>query len=182
MNEGLSHYIKASILNGSLKGLSLHGIQPTVSHSQFVDDTMMMGSPTTEEARKIWDILQDFSEASGTSINAKKYQIFFFNTPQPSRSTSLTFSDFHRSSLSSKYLGIPLIDNSQHNSSWKSLIRSLTKCLASWTFRSFNLVGCLVLLNSVLQVFPIYLFLTLATPKYVQTLLGHTKEILLAGY
>lgn len=103
-------------------------------------------------------------------------------TPQPSRSTSLTFSDFHRSSLSSKYLGIPLIDNSQHNSSWESLIQSLTKCLASWTFRSFNLVGCLVLLNSVLQVFPIYLFLTLATPKYVQTLLGHTKEILLAGY
>jgi hypothetical protein len=50
MVEGLSCYIKASILNGSLQGLSLHGIQPTVSHSQFVDDTMMMGSPTTKEA------------------------------------------------------------------------------------------------------------------------------------
>jgi hypothetical protein len=78
----LSHYIKASIVDGSLQGLPLHGIHPVASHSQFVDDTMMMGSPTTKEALKISSILRDFNEASGyTSINTEKSQIFFFNTP-----------------------------------------------------------------------------------------------------
>jgi hypothetical protein len=64
MAKGLSHYIKASITNGSLQGLPLHEIQFVVSHSQFVDDTMMMGSPTTKEAPNIHSLLNDFSEAS----------------------------------------------------------------------------------------------------------------------
>jgi hypothetical protein len=39
MAEGLGRYIKASVENGSLKGLPLHNLQPAASHSQFVDDT-----------------------------------------------------------------------------------------------------------------------------------------------
>ena len=50
-----------------------HGIHPPLSHTQFVDDTMLMASPTLKEAHKLKTILDDFSEASGTSINEKKY-------------------------------------------------------------------------------------------------------------
>jgi hypothetical protein len=52
MDEGLSCYIKASIANDSLHSFPLHGIQPSVSINQFVDDTMMMGSPNAREALK----------------------------------------------------------------------------------------------------------------------------------
>jgi hypothetical protein len=45
MAEGLGRYIKASIQNGSLQGLHLHGLQPTTSHNQFVDDTMLLEHP-----------------------------------------------------------------------------------------------------------------------------------------
>jgi hypothetical protein len=57
MAEGLGHYITASIADGSLQGLPLHGLQPTASHSQFVDDTMLMGTPTAQEAIKLKSIL-----------------------------------------------------------------------------------------------------------------------------
>jgi hypothetical protein len=50
------------------------------SHQQFVDDTMLMGIPTIREAQAIKKVLSDFMEASRTSINQGKSQIFFFNT------------------------------------------------------------------------------------------------------
>jgi hypothetical protein len=64
MVEGLGRYIKASIENGSLQGLPLHGLQTVASHSQFVDDTMLLNTPTGHEANKLSSILNDFSEAS----------------------------------------------------------------------------------------------------------------------
>jgi hypothetical protein len=48
MVEGLGCYIKASIQNGSLQGLPLHGLQPATSHNQFVDDTLLMNTPTVQ--------------------------------------------------------------------------------------------------------------------------------------
>jgi hypothetical protein len=55
-------------------------VSPPISHSQFVDDTLMMGSPTVKEAHSFLSILQTFSEASGLDFNKDKSQIFFFNT------------------------------------------------------------------------------------------------------
>jgi hypothetical protein len=72
MEEGLGRYIKAAVLEGSLKGLPLHNIQPAPSHSQFVDDTLLLNSPTAREAFKLNSILSDFSEASGMVLNLEK--------------------------------------------------------------------------------------------------------------
>ena len=78
--EDLGRYIKASIQNGSLQGLPLHGLQPTASHSQFFDETLLMNTPTMQESNKLRSILYDFSEASGTTFNLAKSKVFFFNT------------------------------------------------------------------------------------------------------
>jgi hypothetical protein len=66
MDEGLGRYINASVEDGSLKGLSLHNLQPKSYHSQFVDDTFMMNTPTAQEDKKLKNILTKFSEALGT--------------------------------------------------------------------------------------------------------------------
>jgi hypothetical protein len=57
MAEGLGHYITASIEEGSLQGLPLHGLQPVASHSQFVDDTMLMNTPTAHGSHQTQVIL-----------------------------------------------------------------------------------------------------------------------------
>jgi len=46
--EGLGHYLKALVEEGSLKGLPLHNIQHAPSHNQFVDDSVLMNTPTTQ--------------------------------------------------------------------------------------------------------------------------------------
>jgi exonuclease III len=167
MAEGLSRTIHAALENNLLTGLPLHGISPPISHSQFVDDTLLMGSPTAREANSLKEILQTFSDASGLECNKDKSQIFFFNTPPPIQHHISEILGFNRSSLPSKYLGIPLIDNALRNSSWENLLSSFSKRLSSWTFRALNLPSRLILLKAILQALPIYAFSVLAAPRFV---------------
>jgi exonuclease III len=167
MAEGLSRSIQAALRNNLLTGLPLHGLSPPISHSQFVDDTLLMGSPTAREANALSEILQLFSDASGLECNKDKSQVFFFNTPLPIQLHISEILGFTRSSLPSKYLGLPLIDNALKNSSWEHLLSSFSKRLSSWTFRALNLPSRLVLLKAVLQALPIYAFSVLAAPRPV---------------
>ena len=43
MEEGLGRTIHANFLKGNLKGLNLHRGDPTCTHEQFVEDTLLMG-------------------------------------------------------------------------------------------------------------------------------------------
>ena len=120
MVEGLGHYTKTSIENGSLQGLSLHGIQPTTSHGQFVDDTILMNTPMAQESNKLNSILSEFSEAIGTSFNLAKSHLFFFNTPkdvQQHVSQLLSTLVYY---LPNHYLGLPLFNSEARNLSWDS--------------------------------------------------------------
>jgi hypothetical protein len=164
MVEGLGRYIKTSIQNGSLQGLPLHGLELVASHSQFVDDTLLMNTPTVQEAIKLSSILSDFSKASGTTFNLTKSQLFFFNTPLAIQHHLSQILNTHVCTLPSRYMELPLTDSAARNISWDSLLLSITNRLSNWTFRSLNLPARIVLLKSVLQAIPTYLFSALASP------------------
>jgi hypothetical protein len=85
MAEGLGCYLKASVLEGTLKGLPLHNLQLAPSHSQFVDDTLLLNTPTAQEATKLNSILTDFADASGMALNLDKSKLYFFNFPKNSK-------------------------------------------------------------------------------------------------
>jgi hypothetical protein len=165
--EGLGCYIKSAVLEGSLKGLPLHNIQPTPSHSQFVDDTLLMNSPTVREANKLNSILSDFTEASGMTLNLDKSKLYFFNTPAAVQIHISRLLGIPKSSLPSNYLGIPLTGAAARSISWDNLLLSISNRLRNWTFRPLNIAARLVLLKSVLQTLPTYLFTALAAPKQV---------------
>jgi hypothetical protein len=135
---------------------------------------MMTGASTVEEAHCILSILNDFSETSCTTINTKKSKILFFNTPRAIQSHITHFLGFTRISPTSKYLGIPLIDNALRNSSWEGFLEAISSCISSWTFHTLNLASFLVLLKSLLQDIPIYMFLALDSPKFM---LKYVKKI-----
>jgi len=82
MAEGLSRLLKSALSSQALKGLSFHGRAPQ-TNQQFVDDTMLFGHPSSKEASALKSLLSLFSDASGTSINAAKSQLFFLSTPPP---------------------------------------------------------------------------------------------------
>eukprot|EP00253_Pinus_taeda_P032778 PITA_32778 len=69
--EGLGRSLKAAIQSLNLKGINLHDA-PTVSHQQFVDDNMIFGHSSVQEARSLNSLLNTFSAASGACINRVK--------------------------------------------------------------------------------------------------------------
>jgi hypothetical protein len=81
MIEGLSLTIKVAITNHSLSRLSLHGLSPPISHSQFMDGILMMGLPTVREATCILSMINLFCDALGMDVKLTKSFIFFVNMP-----------------------------------------------------------------------------------------------------
>lgn len=149
MAEGLSFLLHHAVSSHALKGISLHGLHP-LSHQQFVDDTMLFGHPSSQEAKSFKALLCLFSEASGTSINASRSQLFFFNTPAATQRNIVCILGFSIAALSLKYLGATLLDSTLKHASWRSLLNKLESRLSSWTFHSLNMAGKLILIKSVL--------------------------------
>eukprot|EP00253_Pinus_taeda_P017014 PITA_17014 len=166
MAEGLSRLLHHAVSSQAIKGLAIHGLHP-LSHQQFVDDTMLFGHPSSQEAKAFKSPLSLFSEASGTSINASKSQLFFFNSPVSTQRNIARILGFSIAVLPSKYLGAPLMASALKHASWRTLLDKLEAQLSSWTYRSLNIASRLTLIKSVLQAMPLYLFCILAAPKWV---------------
>jgi len=166
MAEGLGRHIKSALASQQLKGLSIHGT-PAITHQYFVDDNMLFGYPSVQEASLFKSLLNDFSEASGTNVNNAKSQIFFFHTSPVVQCAIACILGFPIDSLPSKYLGAPLIDSSIKHSTWCTLIDKLDSRLNLWMHRTLNIASQVVLIKAVLQAMPLYLFSILATPKWV---------------
>jgi hypothetical protein len=99
------------------------------------------------------------------ALNLDKSQLYFFNTPVEIQNHISQLLGIPKSSLPSNYLGVPLTGEATRNISWDSLLLSISNRLSNWTFRSLNLAARLVLLKSVLQALPTYLFTALASPS-----------------
>jgi len=103
--EGLGRYIEEKVQSEQYIGLRLWGNDLPLTHQQFIDDIIMYGQASLKEARKIMEILSDFTSTSGTEINKDKSDIFFFNTTTPSQVMGFRIGNF-----AMKYLGIQLND------------------------------------------------------------------------
>ena len=113
------------------------------------------------------------------SINEAKSQIFFFNTPIRIQMSITQILDFRRSPLPYKYMGLPLTQNTLSQDTWHNLFARLENCFSSWTFRSLNLVARVILLKSISQANPIYLFSSLSTRKMILKIIKGIQSIFL---
>eukprot|EP00253_Pinus_taeda_P035376 PITA_35376 len=166
MAEGLGRHLKQALLSNQLKGISIHN-SPASSHQQFVDDTMLYGYPSAQEATYLKSLLKEFSDASGLQVNKAKSQIFFFHTPPLVKLAITRILIFHAASLPSTYLGAPLTASAIKQPAWRVLLEKFESKLNLWTYLSLNMASRVVLIKSILQAMPLYLFSILAAPKWV---------------
>lgn len=111
---------------------------------------MLQGIPTVKEAHAYKQTLDDFAMASGMEVNLSKSNIFFFNTSIAIQRNISRIMGFQRDSLPSKFLGVPLTAKLLHKIIWEPMISKLQDKTRTWTMRSLNLVGRLVLTKFVL--------------------------------
>eukprot|EP00253_Pinus_taeda_P034616 PITA_34616 len=143
--EGLSRIIAKKKAEGSIKGLQPIRSLPATTHQQFVDDTMLHGTPTMKEAVAYRGILDLFSQASGMEINFSKSTIFFFNTHPAVQAHLSQLLGFRTSSLPSKYLRAPLTLKPWQKNHWEKFLANRKKKCSHWTHRALNLACRLIL-------------------------------------
>eukprot|EP00253_Pinus_taeda_P022660 PITA_22660 len=165
MMEGLGRAIKFANTASKVRGIQLNDNGHALTHQQFVDDTMLQGTPTIKEALAYKQIHKDFAKASSLEVNLSKSNIFFFNTHIAIHGNISRILGFQRDSLPSKYLRVPLTAKPLHKSIWEMIISKLQDKTRKWTVRSLNLAGRLVLTKVVLQSIPIFMLSAIPTPK-----------------
>ena len=75
--------------------------------------------------------------------------------------------EFSEGSLPYKYLGALLVESTIRQISRKELLDKINQNINPWTYRALNFLSRLILVKSVLQEMPIYLFSVLAALKLV---------------
>jgi hypothetical protein len=165
MMEGLSRSIKSATTAGEIKGIKPFENCPTSTHQQFVDDTLLHGTPIVNEPKDFKRILEDFGEASGEEINHSKPMIYFVNTNPTIQQNLANILGFERKTLPTKYLGIPLMDRACKNATWEGVINKLQARVKNWTYRALNLARRLILTKTILQAIPTYMNSVFPTPK-----------------
>lgn len=65
MGEGLSRGLNFLLDSGRIKGLHITNRCPPITHSQFVDDTLLVAHPYIQEILRIKDFFQTYELALG---------------------------------------------------------------------------------------------------------------------
>lgn len=165
MAEGLGRYLSQAIQTNQLKGIKVVHQGPIVTHHRFVNDTMLMGTPTVKEARTFNKVLSTFMEASGMEINLTK-SIFlqhFYSYANKSQKISQDLEELP----SNQIPWHPTFRIHPQSCKLGDLLNKMKARLSSWTHRALNMASRLVLVKSVLQTMPAYMLSALAAPNSV---------------
>ena len=70
--KGLIFLIQNQARNGDLRGLKVHAGMDPQTHQKFINDTILMGHPSVQEAQSFKNSLNLFSMALSLAINPNK--------------------------------------------------------------------------------------------------------------
>ena len=72
MDGGLNKLFQYQSYRGEIHGINLHEGMDKLTHQKLVDDTMLMGHPSFQEAQAFKKSLIIFSRASALEVNSNK--------------------------------------------------------------------------------------------------------------
>jgi ribonuclease HI/exonuclease III len=165
----LSYQLHYALHNRALSGIKTAPSVKEVSHTQFADDTLLLGAATLKTARILKSELDTYKLCSGSEINYHKSTIYGWHCNprellQISRvlemEASTTWDNFI-------YLGIPIFKSSLKVAHWTPLIDKLKSKIQNWGVHWLNKAGKLVLMNAVITSLPIYQCSVLLAPKTI---------------
>ncbi|XP_059066311.1 uncharacterized protein LOC131857635 [Cryptomeria japonica] len=134
----------------------MHEQMRVVTHSQFVDDTIIFGEATIEEAKCIMNTLDNYLEQSGQIMNKQKSQVIFLNTTKKSQQRIANLMGIEIADLPLKYLGVRIDKGCRQSQIWDDVKNSCLAKSDQWKNRWLSQVGRLTMVKSVLLAIPIY--------------------------
>lgn len=167
--ETLGRMLKIKEDRGLLKGAEVTTGCRRISHAQFVDDTILMGTTSVENAKSFKEMIDIFLLASGGKLNDIKSFIFVLNSSVRLHSRICRLMGFQRGNFDKpiRYLGAPLSPTLLRSKDWSPLVEKFHRKVEDWSHRWLNLAGKVTLINSILASYPMFLCSFMAAPKKV---------------
>jgi len=128
----------------------------TLTHLQFADDTLLLGTKSWLNVRTMRAVLLLFEDVSGLKVNFNKSMLTGVNISDSWLSEAASVINCHRGTIPFVYLGLPIGGDSRKLSFWKPVVDRIVTRLASWNNNLLSSGGRLVLLKSVMSSLPVY--------------------------
>lgn len=171
--EGLNVAMEEAMISGIFKGVRIGDGQDvcnhvTISHLQFVDDTIFFGDWSEDNVVGLLSILKCFEMASGLKVNLKKSKLLGLGVEESVVRVWADLIGCGVDLLPFKYLGLPVGCVMNRYASWNSVLDKFNCRLSSWKSRMISFGGRLTLVKSVLGSLPLYFFSLFRAPEKSQ--------------
>lgn len=163
--ERLSNMINAKVDQGLWKGISVAKDSTSLTHLFFADDLILFGEATEMNCRNILEVLDNFCDISGQSMNLHKSKMYV--SPNLPISEARNLSHICGIALTDdlgNYLGIPLLHSRVNKNHFNRIIEKIQSRLAGWKTSTLAFTGRATLIQSVTSASPSYTMQTLELP------------------
>jgi len=167
--DSLSCKLEVERRTGKLPGLLITRWVQEINHSQFVDDTLLLGVATIRTASRFQKILSSFLIASGGKVNTLKCRIYGWHVPGHIKEQIARIFGFPIITTWNhfKYLVMPIFLNRYSSTAWFDIVEKIAAKIRSWGGQCLNPAGKTVLIKSVLSSLLIFQCSGLLAPKNI---------------
>jgi hypothetical protein len=128
----------------------------SVSHLQFADDTLLLGTKSWANVRALRAVLLLFDRMSGLKVNFNKSMLVGVNISDSWLRAAASALRCRVGGIPFLYLGLPIGGDPRRLGFWEPVLARIRSRLSGWGSRFLSFGGRLVLLKSVLTSLPVY--------------------------
>ena len=154
--EGLSGFVRSAEARGLYNDFKVGNSSMSISHLQYVNDTLFLGEATMANLWSLKIIMRCFELASRLKVNFSKSYVMGVNVGSEFLALAERFLYCRVGSVLFTYLGLPIGANPRLEKTWQPLLQLLERRLGSWGNKYISLGGRVVHLNSFLDAIPIF--------------------------
>ncbi|XP_060177891.1 uncharacterized protein LOC132607832 [Lycium barbarum] len=155
--EVLSRALNAEFDNAEYVGYGMPKWSQNVNHLAYADDTIICASAEGESLKRIMKILQEYEAISGQLLNKGKSAFYMHH--KISGALSQQVEQICHDATRGR--------DGRKNVYYNDLIKKVKNKLQNWKGKLLSFGGKAVLINSVLQSFPIYMLSAVVPTKYI---------------
>lgn len=164
--EGLSNLLDSAGGEGQIQGCRISPSAPEITHLLFADDSFLFFRATREEATRVKDILNEYAENSGQSVNYSKSGVFFSSNVRRDKQVEISeILGIHGDISTSNYLGLPSLIGRSKKRVFGFLKEKVSKRIDRWKSRPISRAGKSVLIKNAAQAIPSYCMTCFLLPK-----------------
>jgi hypothetical protein len=152
--EGSNVLMQAMVDTNVFMGYTIGTQDPvSVSHLQFADDTLFLGTKSWANVRALRAILVLFEIMFGLKVNFNKSTLAEVNISNSRLQKVVSALQGKMGNVPFLYLGLPIGGDPRHLGFWEPMVTRIKHRLSGWRIRFLSFGGRLVLLKSVFDLF-----------------------------